>query len=234
LLGAVAYDPKVVTIWNGFREWLFGQRLPFDTCSTPTMNARLRSWSPADRRGWNSPLAWIRPAPGRSGRRAGPGARDARFGPGLTSVVVVRADDAARTLDDLRGRLVGVGAVDSPQATLLPLAHLRRAGLNPGQDVWVRRLTSGSGSTATTSAASATRPGRSEPAGRRRLHDDANHLLFSQEGTLPAGSTRILAQTGSYDHCNMTIGRARQPKQVETFRDCCSRCRTATKRCARC
>ena len=23
LLGAVAYDPKVVTIWDGFRRWFF-------------------------------------------------------------------------------------------------------------------------------------------------------------------------------------------------------------------
>ena len=34
---------------------------------------------------------------------------------------------------------------------------------------------------------------------------DANHLLFVREGTLPAGSTRVLAQTDPYDHCNMTV-----------------------------
>ena len=34
---------------------------------------------------------------------------------------------------------------------------------------------------------------------------DGNHLLFSQEGTLPAGQTRILAQTAPYDHCCFTI-----------------------------
>ena len=34
---------------------------------------------------------------------------------------------------------------------------------------------------------------------------DGNHLLFGREGTLPAGATRVLAQTGRYDHCNMTV-----------------------------
>ena len=34
---------------------------------------------------------------------------------------------------------------------------------------------------------------------------DGNHLLFGQEGTLPAGATRVLAQTPPYDHCNMTV-----------------------------
>ena len=30
LMGAVAYDPKVVTIWDGFRRWFDDQGLPFD------------------------------------------------------------------------------------------------------------------------------------------------------------------------------------------------------------
>ncbi|HYT38617.1 MAG TPA: hypothetical protein VEN99_03860, partial [Acidimicrobiia bacterium] len=34
---------------------------------------------------------------------------------------------------------------------------------------------------------------------------DANHLLFTREGTLASGATRVLAQTGPYDHCNMTV-----------------------------
>ncbi|MFN9332003.1 MAG: PhnD/SsuA/transferrin family substrate-binding protein, partial [Planctomycetota bacterium] len=34
---------------------------------------------------------------------------------------------------------------------------------------------------------------------------DGNHLLFAQEGTLPRGQTRVLLQTGPYDHCNFTV-----------------------------
>jgi hypothetical protein len=34
---------------------------------------------------------------------------------------------------------------------------------------------------------------------------DANHLLFTTEGTLPAGGTRIVGQTPPYDHCNMSV-----------------------------
>jgi phosphonate transport system substrate-binding protein len=30
LLGAVAYDPKVVAIWTGFRDWFVEQGFPFD------------------------------------------------------------------------------------------------------------------------------------------------------------------------------------------------------------
>ncbi len=32
-----------------------------------------------------------------------------------------------------------------------------------------------------------------------------NHRAFAKEGTLPAGGTRVLATTGLYDHCTMTV-----------------------------
>ena len=52
LMGAVAYDPKVVTIWDGFRRWFADARLRTSTTScTPTTSARSRTWSRAHRRG---------------------------------------------------------------------------------------------------------------------------------------------------------------------------------------
>src|SRR4029079_13342853 len=33
---------------------------------------------------------------------------------------------------------------------------------------------------------------------------DANRLAFTRDGTLPLASSRILAQTPLYDHCNFT------------------------------
>jgi phosphonate transport system substrate-binding protein len=41
LLGAVAYDPKVVTIWTGFRDWFTRQGFPFDyMCCIRTTSGR--------------------------------------------------------------------------------------------------------------------------------------------------------------------------------------------------
>jgi hypothetical protein len=40
---------------------------------------------------------------------------------------------------------------------------------------------------------------------------DANHLLFTTEGTLPAGGTRVVAQTAPYDHCNMSVAGPESP-----------------------
>jgi ABC-type phosphate/phosphonate transport system substrate-binding protein len=46
---------------------------------------------------------------------------------------------------------------------------------------------------------------------------DSNHLLFITEGTLPNGATRVLSQTGTYDHCNLTVGPAAPRALIERF-----------------
>ena len=61
ILGAVAYDPKVVTIWEGFRHW-FRDR---DLDVTYVLHAHYEHQVEDLMAGridvaWNSPLAWIR------------------------------------------------------------------------------------------------------------------------------------------------------------------------------
>src|SRR5712664_1429949 len=147
MLGAVAYDPKVVAIWTGFRDWFVAQGFPFDYVLYSHYERQVDALVAGHIQvAWNSPLAWVRArrlaqADGRAVTALAMRDTDRD----LTSVIVVRLDSALRALADLRGKTVGVGAVDSPQATLLPLAHLRSAGLEPGRDVVVRRFDVGVG-----------------------------------------------------------------------------------------
>jgi ABC-type phosphate/phosphonate transport system substrate-binding protein len=129
----------------------------------------------------------------------------------LRSVIVVRSDSPVTSLADLAGRVVATGAVDSPQATLLPLSLLRSAGLVPGTDVAVRRFDVGvglhgdhvGGERDAAHALFATDQAERVDAA---CMIDSNLLLFGREGVLPAGSVRVLAQTPAYDHCTMTAG----------------------------
>jgi phosphonate transport system substrate-binding protein len=214
LLGAVAYDPKVVTIWDGFRSWLRDSAdLDFDYVLYSNYERQVSDL--VDGRidvAWNSPLAWVR------ARRLA-AARGVALSPvtmrdtdcDLRSVVVVRADSPAVGLADLSGRVVATGAVDSPQATLLPLSLLRAAGLTPGTDVRVRRFDIGvglhgdhiGGERAAARALFAADPADQVDAA---CMIDSNLLLFGREGVLPAGAVRVLAQTPPYDHCTMTAG----------------------------
>jgi phosphonate transport system substrate-binding protein len=225
LLGAVAYDPKVVTIWDGFRGWLRDSAgLDFDYVLYSNYERQVVDL--VDGRidaAWNSPLAWVR------ARRLA-AARGVSLTPitmrdtdcDLRSVVVVRADSPVRSLADLAGRAVATGAVDSPQATLLPLSLLRSGGLAPGTDVAVKRFDIGvglHGDHIGGEREAARALFAADPAGQvdAACMIDSNLLLFGREGVLPVGAVRVLAQTPLYDHCTMTAGPSADAAAVARF-----------------
>ncbi|MEO3747091.1 phosphate/phosphite/phosphonate ABC transporter substrate-binding protein [Plantactinospora sp. B5E13] len=220
LLGAVAYDPKVVTIWTGFRSWFAQRGLDLDYVLYAHYERQVDDLL-AGRvdLAWNSPLAWIRAhrlARARNVTVRAVAMRDTDRD--LTSVIVVRADSDLHSPADLRGRTVATGAVDSPQATLLPLALLRDAGVDPEKELDLLRFDVGVGLHGDhvggeRDAAEALRTGRADAA----CLLDASLLLFGREGTLPAGSVRVLARTEPYDHCTMTVGPRADSALVDTF-----------------
>jgi ABC-type phosphate/phosphonate transport system substrate-binding protein len=221
LLGAVAYDPKVVTIWDGFRVWLRGQGLAFDYVLYSNYERQVEELVAGRiQLAWNSPLAWVRAR--RLAQVAGVTVRPVTMRDtdcGLRSLVVTRSDSPVQTARDLRGRVVATGAVDSPQATLLPLSLLRGAGLQPGTDVQVRRSDVGVGLHGDhiggeRDAAHALAAGEADAA----CMIDANMLLFAREGVLPSGTARVIAHTAPYDHCMMTAGPTADAALVEEFR----------------
>jgi ABC-type phosphate/phosphonate transport system substrate-binding protein len=168
---------------------------------------------------WNSPLAWVRSrrlASSRGHQIEVLAMRDTDQD--LTSVIVARSDSSIRSIVDLRNKKLAVGAVDSPQATLIPLSYIRSQGLTPGEDFEVvyHDLLGGKHGDhigGERKAAQSLIAGDTDAA----CMIDGNHLLFINEGTLPAGATRVLAQTTPYDHCNMTVGPAAPAMLVDRF-----------------
>ncbi|MBX7081189.1 MAG: phosphate/phosphite/phosphonate ABC transporter substrate-binding protein [Nannocystaceae bacterium] len=208
LLGAVAYDPKVVTIWEGFRDFFAAHELDFDVVLFTNYERQvLAHLDGAVDVAWNSPLAWLQfeAAAARRGRAAAAIAmRDSDRD--LSSYIVVREGGGVGSLAELRGKTIAVGASDSPQATMIPLQLLREQGLQPGRDVEVRRFDvlvgkHGDHIGGERDAARALMAGEVAAA----CMIDGNHLLFAREGVLPAGSTKVLAQTPPYDHCNFSV-----------------------------
>ena len=222
LLGAVAYDPKVVTIWDGFRRWFAGRDFAFDFVLYSNYERQVDDLV-AGRIdvAWNSPLARVRAhraAAAAGSRVTAPVMRDSDRD--LTSIVIVRADSGIERIDDLRGKVVATGAVDSPQATLLPLDRLREQGVDPNKDVTVKRFDVGVG-------LHGDHVGGERDAAKALVAGDvdaacilaANHLVFSREGTLPANSTSVIAQTAVFDHCNMTVNESANAAAVTQFCD---------------
>lgn len=220
ILGAVAYDPKVVTIWDGFRHWFRANALDFDYTLFSNYERQVEAlMAGAVDVAWNSPLAWLRAArlADASGEEVTAVAmRDTDCD--LSSVIVVRSDSPVESLADLDGSRVAVGAVDSPQATLLPLAHLAAHGLEPGRDFEVVHHDVGVGMHGDhvggeRDAARALVAGEADAV----CMIDGNHLALGADGTMPPGSTRVLAQTPLYDHCNFTVTGAADPEQLGRF-----------------
>ena len=221
LMGAVAYDPKVVTIWDGFKAYFADRGLAFDYVLYANYERQVLSHLAGHFDvAWNSPLAWLqtqRLCEARGKQASAIAMRDTDQD--LTSVIVVRADSNIDNIDDLRGKTLGVGAHDSPQATLIPLVHLDRAGLVRDKDYRVRPFDvlvgkHGDHIGGERDAARALMAGEVDAA----CMIDGNHLAFTGEGTLPSGATRILAQTDTYDHCNFTVLDHADQALIDRFR----------------
>lgn len=207
VMGAVAYAPKVVTIWEGFKAWFREHGLEFDFILYSNYERQVEAqFDGTLHLAWNSPLAWVRAeriARARGLTVSAPVMRDTDQD--LSSVLVVRQDGPAN-LVGLRGRTVGFGAIDSPQATLIPLDHLRRAGLLAARDFTARRFDvlggkHGDHIGGERDAAEALMAGEIDAA----WMIDGNYLAFANEGLLPSGTTRILTRTALFDHCNFTV-----------------------------
>ncbi|MGA9774003.1 MAG: phosphate/phosphite/phosphonate ABC transporter substrate-binding protein [Blastocatellia bacterium] len=222
VMGAVAYDPKVSTIWEGFKSYFARHGLSFDYVLYSNYERQVEAHLAGHFHiAWNSPLAWVRSerlARARGQMVEAVAMRDSDQD--LTSVIVVRSDSSVEAISDLKGRTIAVGAIDSPQATLIPLSYLRAQGLTPGVDFKVEYhdLLGGKHGDhigGERESARALVAGRADAA----CMIDGNHLMFITEGTLGANATRILAQTETYDHCNFTAGPSAPHDLIERFRE---------------
>jgi ABC-type phosphate/phosphonate transport system substrate-binding protein len=222
IMGAVAYDAKVVTIWDGFQKYFRGRNFDFDYILYSNYEKQVEAQvSGHVDVAWNSPLAWLqaeRAARGLGRRAEAICMRDTDRD--LTSVVIVRSDSPIRSLEDLKGKKVAVGANDSPQAKLIPLNYLSDKGLNPGKDFTVIPFDilvgkHGDHIGGERDAVRALLNGEADAA----CIVDGNHLGFMREGTIPTGSTRVLAQTPVFDHCNFTVLDGAPVEKVSRFRE---------------
>ena len=220
VLGAVAYAPKVVTIWEGFKYYFAQHGLQFDYIlySNYEMQVEALMDGQCDL-AWNSPLAWVRAerlAHARGTQVRALAMRDTDCD--LTSVVIVRSDAPIQTVADLKGKVVAVGAVDSPQAYLIPLDYLRAHDLEPGADFEVQRhdLLGGKHGDHIGGELEGTRALLAGAADAACLIK-GNYEAWLNDGTIPAGATRVLAETLAYDHCNVTVGPSAPQALVDRF-----------------
>lgn len=128
-VGAVVYHERVRHIWEGFETWFAEEGFPlqatyeesYETQVDNLLAGRLDA-------AWNTNLAHVL-LQAQAGAARALVMRDTDLG--WTSHLVVLADSDVVDVIDLRGRRVGFGDADSPQAHILPVHALRGLGVDP-------------------------------------------------------------------------------------------------------
>ena len=218
-VGAVMYDPKVSVIWEIIRDFFDTQHAPIDTAFYPDYRSQVDAL--LDRTidvAWNSPLAWLD-----AQRRSRGGCRAIAMRDtdrDRASYFVARRDGPVGSLPDLKGRTLATGAADSPQATLIPLGHLRREALRPGADVTIRRFDvrvglHGDHVGGERDALECVRAGQADACAMLDLNWDA----WTKDGTIDANAFAIVGRTDPFDHCVFTVRQDLDPAAERQWLD---------------
>jgi ABC-type phosphate/phosphonate transport system substrate-binding protein len=139
-VGAVAYDPKVVTIWEGMRYYFHEEaRLPVEIVLFQSYEAQVAALlaspgAPLPRIdiGWNTNLAYLQSDEWSSHRCRPIAMRDTDVG--WTTKIVTVGGGPVASLVDLKDRTLALGSRDSGHAAILPVHFLQGQGLVEGRD----------------------------------------------------------------------------------------------------
>lgn len=204
LVGAVMYDPKVAVIWDVIASHFRSEGCSMDCVFYTNYELQVEALLSGQLDiAWNSPLAWLdAQRQSRATCRAlamRDTDRDRR------THLLVRADGPVAAIPDLRGRVLAVGAKDSPQATLLPLHHLAREGLSSTGDFRVQRhdVLVGKHGDHVGGELDALRSMLAGTADAAAVLD-LNWELWRSDGTADPQQVRVLTTTAAFDHCNFT------------------------------
>lgn len=215
VVGAVAYTPNVVPIWEGIRDYFRGRPVEMDfvlfSNYARQVDALLAEHIDI---AWNTNMAWVRTVKQTNGDCRALAMRDIDLA--FHSLVVARAGGGLRGPLDLKGRRLALGSRDSAQAAILPVHYLRRAGIADG-DLELIRIDSDIGKHGDT--------GRSElDAIRLVLDGDADAAAIGNttwealgRDELMPGALEVVWTSPAYCHCNFTALAALPAERAEPW-----------------
>ena len=128
-VGAVAYHPRIVTIWEKFREHFEREGVPTDYILYSNYERLVDAALGGDVEiGWNTNTAFVALEQRLGGEARILGMRDvdARF----ATVILTRRGETSEEVSELAGRRLALGSRDSGHAAILPLHYLAEQGLD--------------------------------------------------------------------------------------------------------
>jgi ABC-type phosphate/phosphonate transport system substrate-binding protein len=208
-VGAVAYDPKVVTIWEGMRRYFHEEaQVPLEVVLFQSYENQVSALladpgAPRIDIAWNTNLAYLQ-ADTWSAHRCRPIAmRDTDVG--WTTKIVGPSGGAVTTLAQLKNNTLALGSRDSGHAAILPVHFLARERLIEGHDYRTLRFNSdvgkhGDTGTSEVEVVRAVLDGRAEAGA---IGSPFWSTLRTQR-LVPEGSLTEIWTSPPYNHCMFT------------------------------
>jgi phosphonate transport system substrate-binding protein len=223
-VGAVAYDPKVVTIWEGMRRYFHEEaRLPVEIVLFQSYEAQVAALladgsaiGPRIDIAWNTNLAYLQSIEWSGGACRPIAMRDTDLG--WRTQMIAPAGRAVSSLEGLRGRTLAIGSRDSGHAAILPLHFLEREGFVANRDFRLIRFDTDVGKHGDT--------GTSEVDVLRAVLDgraDAGVVGspfwagVEQQQIVPAGALAVVWSSPAYSHCMFTGRPGLDPETTRQF-----------------
>jgi phosphonate transport system substrate-binding protein len=210
-VGAVAYTPKVVTIWEGMRRYFQEEaQLSVEIVLFLNYEAQVRALlaqpgeaAPQIDIAWNTNLAYLQADEWSGHACRAVAMRDTDLG-WMTKIVAVSGGPIS-TIADLKDRTLALGSRDSGHAAILPVYFLEQQAMREGSDYRTLRFDSDVGKHGDT--------GTSEVEVVRAVLDgraDAGAIgspfwnTVQNEHLVPEGALREIWSSPAYNHCMFT------------------------------
>jgi phosphonate transport system substrate-binding protein len=203
-VGAVAYDPKVVTIWEGMRDYFREAGVPTDYVLFSNYEAQVDAlFARAIDIAWNTNVAYVRCELRAGGRCQVLAMRNSDLD--FTTRLIARTDSGINGLNDLRGKRLALGSADSAQAAILPLYYLRQAGIDAARDLELLRFDidvgkHGDTGTSELEVLQALQEGRADAG----MIGHPIWLRQIEQGSVNSALLRSVWTSPPYCHCNFT------------------------------
>jgi phosphonate transport system substrate-binding protein len=202
-VGAVIYDPKVTVIWGIIADFFKKEEEGLEIECTFYKDYERQVDGLMNREidiAWNSPLAWLDAYLRTDGKCQMGSMRDTDRD--RKTYFIVRKNSGIKGLDGLRGKTIGFGAIDSPQARLIPINHLHKSGLEYGGDYKEKRFDIGVGLHGDhiggeLDAMKALMAGTVDAS----VILDLNWGAWKKDGTIDENQLVCIDTTASFDHC---------------------------------
>jgi len=216
-IGAVAYAPKVVTIWEGIREYLNDRGLQTEYALYSSYPALVDALVAGHIDiAWNTPLAYLQAREKLGGQCLVLGMRDSDVN--FTTVFITRTDSPIHSLNDLKGKRFALASRDSSHAAILPVHFLREAGLDPEKDLKITRFDTDIGKHGDTGASEQdVVHAISERSADAGAIGKATWDAFVEAGSIDPRGLRIFWTSHGYSHCNFTARSGLPTSLAERF-----------------